>query len=103
MARANTDRAFADSAQDLWVLLKGDGKGSRTRHAFFVPLFVDKIISNQPHWLCDVDPKKLAKLARLSATTPPLHVVENFIIALTAANDGECVLGGSLRSAVLLF
>ncbi|PSR71706.1 hypothetical protein PHLCEN_2v12410 [Hermanssonia centrifuga] len=33
------------------------------------------------------DPKKLAKLALLSATTPPLHVVENFIIALTAAND----------------
>lgn len=35
------------------------------------------------------DPKKLAKLARLAATTPPLHAVENFIVALTAANDGE--------------
>ncbi|KIP08638.1 hypothetical protein PHLGIDRAFT_103970 [Phlebiopsis gigantea 11061_1 CR5-6] len=28
-----------------------------------------------------------AKLARLTATTPPLHAVENFIVALTAAND----------------
>ncbi|GJE94647.1 DNA repair helicase [Phanerochaete sordida] len=33
------------------------------------------------------DPKKLAKLARLGAATPPLHVVENFIVALTAASD----------------
>lgn len=33
------------------------------------------------------DPKKVAKLARLTATTPPLHAIENFIVALTAAND----------------
>lgn len=36
-----------------------------------------------------LDPKRLAKLARLATTTPPLHVVENFIVALTAANDGK--------------
>lgn len=39
-----------------------------------------------------IDPKKLAKLARLSATTPPLLMVENFIVALTAANDGGFLL-----------
>ncbi|KAI0688447.1 DNA repair helicase [Cytidiella melzeri] len=33
------------------------------------------------------DSKKLAKLSRLSVITPPLHVVENFIVALTTAND----------------
>ncbi|GBE87470.1 ATP-dependent DNA helicase CHL1 [Sparassis crispa] len=33
------------------------------------------------------DPAKLSKLARLSSNTPPLHAVENFISALTAASD----------------
>lgn len=33
------------------------------------------------------DPKRLAKLAKMNAATPPLHVVENFIVALTAASD----------------
>ncbi|OBZ69839.1 ATP-dependent RNA helicase CHL1 [Grifola frondosa] len=33
------------------------------------------------------DATKLAKLARLSSTTPPLHAVESFITALTAASD----------------
>ncbi|KAH9949242.1 DNA repair helicase [Amylocystis lapponica] len=33
------------------------------------------------------DPVKLAKLARMGGTTPPLHVVESFITALTSAND----------------
>ncbi|KZT03940.1 DNA repair helicase [Laetiporus sulphureus 93-53] len=33
------------------------------------------------------DPVKLAKIARLSNTTPPLHSVESFITALTAPND----------------
>ena len=33
---------------------------------------------------------KRAKLSRLSNTTPPLHAVEGFIIALTAASDGMC-------------
>jgi len=33
------------------------------------------------------DPSKLAKVTRLSTTTPPLHAVESFIIAITSAND----------------
>ncbi|KAF9816792.1 hypothetical protein IEO21_03872 [Rhodonia placenta] len=33
------------------------------------------------------DPVKLAKVSRLSNTTPPLHLVESFITALTASND----------------
>ncbi|KAI0937761.1 hypothetical protein AcW1_003835 [Taiwanofungus camphoratus] len=33
------------------------------------------------------DPSRLAKLARLSNTTPPLHSIESFIAALAAAND----------------
>ncbi|KAI0077191.1 DNA repair helicase [Panus rudis PR-1116 ss-1] len=33
------------------------------------------------------DPVKLSKLSRLSNTTPPLHLVESFIVALTAASD----------------
>ncbi|PIL32767.1 hypothetical protein GSI_04884 [Ganoderma sinense ZZ0214-1] len=33
------------------------------------------------------DTIKLAKLARLSNTTPPLHAVESFIVALTASSD----------------
>lgn len=39
---------------------------------------------------CDarLDLKKLAKLARMAATTPPLHIVENFIVSLIEANDG---------------
>ena len=34
------------------------------------------------------DTVKLAKLARLANTTPPLHAVESFIVALTASSDG---------------
>ncbi|KAI0753454.1 DNA repair helicase [Daedaleopsis nitida] len=33
------------------------------------------------------DPNKLAKLARLANTTPPLHSIESFIVALTASSD----------------
>ncbi|KAH9833515.1 DNA repair helicase [Rhodofomes roseus] len=33
------------------------------------------------------DPVKLAKVARLVTTTPPLHTVESFITSLTSAND----------------
>ncbi|THH27828.1 hypothetical protein EUX98_g6366 [Antrodiella citrinella] len=33
------------------------------------------------------NPVKLSKLARLSSVTPPLHTVENFILALTAASE----------------
>ncbi|KAK7691295.1 hypothetical protein QCA50_004689 [Cerrena zonata] len=33
------------------------------------------------------DPVKRAKLSRLSNTTPPLHAVEGFIVALTATSD----------------
>ncbi|PCH35736.1 DNA repair helicase [Wolfiporia cocos MD-104 SS10] len=33
------------------------------------------------------DPVRLAKIARLSNATPPLHAVESFITALTSAND----------------
>ncbi|KAI0703917.1 DNA repair helicase [Earliella scabrosa] len=33
------------------------------------------------------DAAKLAKLARLANTTPPLHAVESFIVALTASSD----------------
>ncbi|CAL1712032.1 unnamed protein product [Somion occarium] len=33
------------------------------------------------------DPLKRAKLSRLSNTTPPLHAVESFIVALTASSD----------------
>ncbi|CCM02979.1 uncharacterized protein FIBRA_05094 [Fibroporia radiculosa] len=33
------------------------------------------------------DSAKLAKVARLSGSTPPLHAVESFITALTSAND----------------
>ncbi|TBU40126.1 DNA repair helicase [Dichomitus squalens] len=33
------------------------------------------------------DTVKLAKLARLANTTPPLHAVESFIVALTASSD----------------
>lgn len=36
-----------------------------------------------------IDTVKLAKLARLANTTPPLHSVESFIVALTASSDGE--------------
>ena len=35
------------------------------------------------------DTVKLAKLARLANTTPPLHAVESFIVALTASSDGQ--------------
>lgn len=34
------------------------------------------------------DTAKLAKLARLASTTPPLHAVESFITALSASSDG---------------
>ncbi|TCD66273.1 hypothetical protein EIP91_001602 [Steccherinum ochraceum] len=33
------------------------------------------------------DPVKLAKLARLSSSTPPLHTVESFILSLTTISD----------------
>lgn len=46
------------------------------------------VVGPQLNSIDEADPKKLAKLSRLSATTPPLHVVEDFIVSLTAANDG---------------
>jgi hypothetical protein len=33
------------------------------------------------------DPAKLAQVRR--GATPPLHVIESFMLALTSANDGE--------------
>ncbi|KAH8103600.1 DNA repair helicase [Cristinia sonorae] len=33
------------------------------------------------------DPVKLSKLSRLASSTPPLHTVESFILALTTASD----------------
>lgn len=44
-----------------------------------------------------IDTVKLAKLARLANTTPPLHSVESFIVALTASSDGEFSCAYGLR------
>ena len=49
------------------------------------------------------DPQKLAKLSRMSATTPPLHIVENFIVSLTSANDGNSHAAHQLKFARLIF
>lgn len=42
------------------------------------------------YWITNTvaDTAKLAKLARLASTTPPLHAVESFITALSASSDG---------------
>ncbi len=44
---------------------------------------------------------KRAKLARLANTTPPLHAVESFIVALTASSDGACFCGPSRQRGMV--
>ncbi|KAJ3553369.1 hypothetical protein NM688_g3650 [Phlebia brevispora] len=81
----NSKVGSMNRAQDIWILHEGDGEDCRRRHVtspdsrlmLYLLIYLNAVI----------DPKKRAKLARISAMTPPLHVVESFIIALTAASD----------------
>lgn len=80
-----------DRPQDIWLLRKSNGESGRRRHVHQLTVaswYADVAIVGQ-FLHAPIDPKKLAKLARLSATTPPLHVVEGFIVSLTEASEGK--------------
>ena len=73
-----------DRAKDLWILGEGAGEGCGTRCVWGIRMCLRTKLT-----VFGVDTIKLAKLARLANTTPPLHAVESFIVALTASSDGE--------------